>query len=90
MLERSYYSIYQLLICFSSLLLFQSEFIAECFMRRTYIAGFTGSAGTAVVTKDKAAPWTNGRYFLQVTAPVNIIAYTFQPMVHVYFICFVG
>jgi hypothetical protein len=59
-------------------------------MRRTYIAGFTGSAGTAVVTKDKAAPWTNGRYFLQVTAPVNIIAYTFQPMVHVYFICFVG
>ncbi|KAF5191693.1 Xaa-pro aminopeptidase [Thalictrum thalictroides] len=43
----------------------QSEFIAECFMRRTYISGFTGSAGTAVVTKDKAALWTDGRYFLQ-------------------------
>ncbi|PRQ42195.1 putative hydrolase [Rosa chinensis] len=43
----------------------QSEFIAECYMRRTYISGFTGSAGTAVVTKDKAALWTDGRYFLQ-------------------------
>ncbi|XP_059645968.1 aminopeptidase P2 [Cornus florida] len=43
----------------------QSEFIAECYMRRPYISGFTGSAGTAVVTKDKAALWTDGRYFLQ-------------------------
>ncbi|XP_020096421.1 probable Xaa-Pro aminopeptidase P isoform X5 [Ananas comosus] len=43
----------------------QSEFIAECFMRRAYLTGFTGSAGTAVVTKEKAALWTDGRYFLQ-------------------------
>ncbi|CAN1232890.1 Aminopeptidase P2 [Linum perenne] len=43
----------------------QSEFIAECYMRRGYVSGFTGSAGTAVVTKDKAALWTDGRYFLQ-------------------------
>ncbi|KAI9098950.1 hypothetical protein K1719_024717 [Acacia pycnantha] len=43
----------------------QSEFIAECYMRRAYISGFTGSAGTAVVTKDNAALWTDGRYFLQ-------------------------
>ncbi|CAD5174420.1 aminopeptidase P2 [Musa acuminata AAA Group] len=43
----------------------QSEFIAECFMRRAYISGFTGSAGTAVVTKENAALWTDGRYFLQ-------------------------
>lgn len=35
-------------------------------MRRAYISRFTGSAGTAVVTKDKAALWTDGRYFLQV------------------------
>ncbi|RLN34885.1 uncharacterized protein C2845_PM03G23490 [Panicum miliaceum] len=48
-----------------SKLLLQSEFIAECFMRRAYLTGFTGSAGTAVVTKDKAALWTDGRYFLQ-------------------------
>eukprot|EP00252_Welwitschia_mirabilis_P023369 TRINITY_DN6584_c0_g1_i1.p1 TRINITY_DN6584_c0_g1~~TRINITY_DN6584_c0_g1_i1.p1 ORF type:complete len:717 (-),score=142.42 TRINITY_DN6584_c0_g1_i1:201-2351(-) len=43
----------------------QSEFIAEYFMRRAFISGFTGSAGTAVITKDKAALWTDGRYFLQ-------------------------
>uniref|UniRef100_A0A2N9EDQ7 Xaa-Pro aminopeptidase P n=1 Tax=Fagus sylvatica TaxID=28930 RepID=A0A2N9EDQ7_FAGSY len=43
----------------------ESEFIAECYTRRAYISGFTGSAGTAVVTKDKAALWTDGRYFLQ-------------------------
>lgn len=43
----------------------QSEFMADCFRRRAYISGFTGSAGTAVVTKDHAALWTDGRYFLQ-------------------------
>nr|XP_043620664.1 aminopeptidase P2 [Erigeron canadensis] len=43
----------------------QSEFIAECYMRRQYISGFTGSAGTAIVTRHKAALWTDGRYFLQ-------------------------
>ncbi|KAH9301834.1 hypothetical protein KI387_013417, partial [Taxus chinensis] len=42
-----------------------SEFIAECFMRLAFISGFTGSAGTAAVTKDKASLWTDGRYFLQ-------------------------
>ncbi|WOL04239.1 putative Xaa-Pro aminopeptidase P [Canna indica] len=49
----------------------QSEFIAECFMRRAYITGFTGSAGTAVVTKEKAALWTDGRYFLQAEQQLN-------------------
>ncbi|MFS7986651.1 putative hydrolase [Helianthus anomalus] len=43
----------------------QSEYIAECYMRRAYISGFTGSAGTAVVTSHKAALWTDGRYYLQ-------------------------
>ncbi|XP_019440557.1 PREDICTED: probable Xaa-Pro aminopeptidase P [Lupinus angustifolius] len=49
----------------------QSEFIAECFTRREYISGFNGSAGTAVVTKDKAALWTDGRYFLQAEKQLN-------------------
>ncbi|RKO87406.1 Creatinase/Prolidase N-terminal domain-containing protein, partial [Blyttiomyces helicus] len=43
----------------------QSEYIAECDARRAFISGFTGSAGLAVVTTDKAALWTDGRYFLQ-------------------------
>ncbi|KAL2490535.1 Metallopeptidase M24 family protein [Abeliophyllum distichum] len=49
----------------------QSEFIADCYARREYISGFTGSAGTAVVTKDKAALWTDGRYFLQAEQQLN-------------------
>ena len=34
-------------------------------LRRGYISGFTGSAGTAVVTQAEAALFTDGRYFLQ-------------------------
>lgn len=49
----------------------QSEFIADCYARREYISGFTGSAGTAVITKDKAALWTDGRYFLQAEQQLN-------------------
>lgn len=43
----------------------QSEYLADCDKRRQYISGFTGSAGIAVITTDKAALWTDGRYFLQ-------------------------
>ena len=42
-----------------------SEYIGEYFKLREYLSGFTGSAGTLVVTLDKAALWTDGRYFLQ-------------------------
>lgn len=42
-----------------------SEYTAPCDNRRPAVSGFTGSAGTAVFTKDKAALWTDGRYFLQ-------------------------
>lgn len=43
----------------------QSEYIADCDMRRQFISKFTGSAGTAVITLEKAALWTDGRYHLQ-------------------------
>ena len=42
-----------------------SEYVGEYFKARQYMTGFTGSAGTAVFTKDKAALWTDGRYFIQ-------------------------
>ena len=42
-----------------------SEYVGDYFKFREYITGFTGSAGTAVFTKDKAGLWTDGRYFLQ-------------------------
>ncbi|XP_014667790.1 PREDICTED: xaa-Pro aminopeptidase 1-like isoform X2 [Priapulus caudatus] len=43
----------------------QSEYIAPCDCRRQYVSGFTGSAGTAIVTEQCAALWTDGRYHLQ-------------------------
>lgn len=42
-----------------------SEYTPERWQGRTWISGFTGSAGTMVITLDKAALWTDGRYFLQ-------------------------
>lgn len=43
----------------------QSEYVGEHFKARKYITGFTGSAGTAVITMEEAGLWTDGRYFLQ-------------------------
>lgn len=43
----------------------QSEYTAPHWKTRTYFSGFTGSAGTVVVTSDKACLWTDSRYFLQ-------------------------
>merc|ERR1719201_489672 len=43
----------------------QSEYIPDHAKRRDFISGFTGSAGTAVVTEKSALLWTDGRYFLQ-------------------------
>ncbi|CAG0879201.1 unnamed protein product [Darwinula stevensoni] len=42
-----------------------AEYGPECHDRRSWISGFDGSAGTAIVTTKKAALWTDGRYFLQ-------------------------
>lgn len=42
-----------------------SEYVGEYFKFRQYLTGFTGSAGTAVVTMEEACLWTDGRYFIQ-------------------------
>ncbi|MBN2897212.1 MAG: aminopeptidase P family N-terminal domain-containing protein, partial [Clostridia bacterium] len=43
----------------------QSEYVADHWKCRAWISGFTGSAGTVVVTQDQALLWTDGRYHLQ-------------------------
>lgn len=43
----------------------QSEYIASHWQVRRFLSGFTGSAGSLVVTADKALLWTDSRYFLQ-------------------------
>ena len=42
-----------------------SEYPPKHWESRKWISGFTGSAGTAVVTKSQAGVWTDSRYFLQ-------------------------
>ncbi len=42
-----------------------SEYVGDYFKCRKFITGFTGSAGTALITQDMAGLWTDGRYFLQ-------------------------
>lgn len=43
----------------------QSEYPSAYDLRREFISGLSGSYGLAVVTRDQAAIWTDGRYFLQ-------------------------
>ena len=42
-----------------------SEYLAEHWQCRRWLTGFTGSAGTAVVTASEALLWTDSRYWLQ-------------------------
>lgn len=48
-----------------------SEYIAPCDARREFISGFSGSAGCAVITHDKAALATDGRYFNQASKQLD-------------------
>ncbi len=48
-----------------------SEYVGDYFKAREYVSGFTGSAGTAVVTADIAGLWTDGRYFIQAAAELK-------------------
>ncbi|CAG8638818.1 11095_t:CDS:2 [Ambispora leptoticha] len=49
----------------------QSEYTAPCDQRRAFISGFTGSAGLAIVSKQKALLFTDGRYFLQASLQLD-------------------
>ncbi|MBR3756010.1 MAG: aminopeptidase P family protein [Firmicutes bacterium] len=48
-----------------------SEYVNDYFKSREFISGFTGSAGTLVITPKEAKLWTDGRYFLQAAAELN-------------------
>ena len=49
----------------------QSEYVGEHFKARKFITGFSGSAGTAVITADEARLWTDGRYFIQAAKQIE-------------------
>ncbi len=48
-----------------------SEYMNDHFKCREFMSGFTGSAGTMVITMDDACLWTDGRYFLQAAAQLD-------------------
>ncbi|KAG6439015.1 hypothetical protein O3G_MSEX000412 [Manduca sexta] len=54
----------------------QSEYIAPVDARREWISGFTGSAGTAVVTSSHALVWTDGRYYTQFEKEADMSIWT--------------
>lgn len=49
----------------------QSEYVAPHWRTREFISGFTGSAGTVVVTMDKALLWVDSRYFIQAESQIK-------------------
>lgn len=49
----------------------QSEYVSARDKRREFVSGFTGSAGLALVTKNEALLWTDGRYFLQASQELS-------------------
>jgi len=48
-----------------------SEYLADIDMRREALSGFTGSAGTAIITHSQALLWTDGRYHLQAASEMD-------------------
>ena len=48
-----------------------SEYVSDSEARREFISGFTGSAGTALITQEHALLWTDGRYFLSAAAELS-------------------
>ena len=49
-----------------------SEYVEPYFGCRQFLSGFTGSAGVMAVTKDFSGLWTDGRYFVQAAAELEL------------------
>lgn len=49
----------------------ESEYVGTYFKSRSFMSGFSGSAGTLVVTDTKAGLWTDGRYFIQAASELE-------------------
>lgn len=57
-----------------------SEYVDAYFRTRKYITGFTGSAGTAVIGREEACLWTDGRYFIQAASELRDTGVVLQKM----------
>ena len=62
----------------------ESEYVGTHFKARKFITGFTGSAGTAVITLTEAGLWTDGRYFVQAARPcIAWVRKVFRPSTNI-------
>lgn len=59
----------------------QGEYVPLCGQRLAWLTGFTGSAGTAVVLRERAAVFVDGRYTLQAGAQVDTAAYEIHHLI---------
>ncbi|MBC7794685.1 MAG: aminopeptidase P family protein [Clostridia bacterium] len=59
----------------------QNEYVPRAGQRLRWLTGFSGSAGTAMVSKDKATVFVDGRYTAQVTQEVNLESFTYRHLV---------
>lgn len=57
-----------------------SEYVSKYFRVREWISGFTGSAGTVVITAKEAHLWTDGRYFLQAAEQIKGTEFVLEKM----------
>ena len=58
----------------------ETEYVGSYFECRKFLTGFTGSAGTAVVTQNEAALWVDGRYFVQAEEQIKGTSIILQRM----------
>ena len=57
-----------------------SEYVEDYFKCRAFLSGFTGSAGTMVITQAFSGMWTDGRYFVQAEKQLKDSGFTLQKM----------
>lgn len=59
---------------------YQNEYLPDCNERLMWVSGFTGSAGAAIIGKDEAVMFVDGRYTLQVRQQVDDALFTFTKL----------
>jgi Xaa-Pro aminopeptidase len=60
---------------------YQNEYVPPCAERLSWLTGFTGSAGAAIVLADRAAIFVDGRYLVQVREEVDSAAFAVEHLV---------
>src|SRR5271169_1723475 len=60
---------------------YQNEYVPPCAERLTWLTGFTGSAGAAIVLADRAVIFVDGRYLVQVRDEIDALCFMVEHLV---------